>query len=288
MCKIYDCFIFFNELDILELRLNMLYDSVDYFVIVESTVTFSGKVKKLFYDDNKERFKKFHDKIIHITVDDTPEDFFNLPFLGTPKNKKEEIKNKILTFLDLSEGWGRHEKQWGRETYQRESIFYGLVDSNDNDIILISDLDEIPNIIELSKIKNLIGNDVFDFRQNTYYYYFNLLKERNWSGTKCLLWKNLKGVSINLVRQNKHTTKIISDGGWHFSFMGGPDSVKIKIDAYSHQEYNNHRILSNVENNIESENDPFFRGKLSRVLIDETYPSEITENIGKYEKFIKN
>ena len=70
--------------------------------------------------------------------------------------------------------------------------------------------------------------------------------------------------------------------------MGGPDSVKIKIDAYSHQEYNNHRILSNVENNIKSENDPFFRGKLSRVLIDETYPSEITENIGKYEKFIKN
>jgi beta-1,4-mannosyl-glycoprotein beta-1,4-N-acetylglucosaminyltransferase len=288
MGKIYDCFNFFNELDLLELRMEILKDHVDKFVIVESTVTFSGKIKKLFYDENKDRFKKFHDKIIHIIVDDTPEDFFNLPFLETPKNKKEEIKNKILTFLNSSEGWGRHEKQWGREIYQRESIFYGLMDQNEDDIILISDLDEIPNPTELDKIKNSIGNDVFDFKQNTYYYYFNLLKERNWSGPKCLLWKNLKDTSMNLVRQNKHTTKVISNGGWHFSFMGGSESIKTKIDAYSHQEYNNQTILSNVENNIESENDPFFRGKLFKVLIDETYPSEITENMNKYEKFIKN
>ena len=81
---------------------------------------------------------------------------------------------------------------------------------------------------------------------------------------------------------------MVNNGGWHFSFMGGPESVKTKIDAYSHQEYNNQTILSNVENNIESENDPFFRGKLFKVPIDETYPFEITNNMNKYEKFIKN
>ena len=285
MKKIYDCFTFFNELELLELRMEILNEYVDKFVIVESTITFSGKEKKLFYEENKEKFKKFNNKIIHVIVNDTPEDFVNLPFIENPKNKQEEIKNKILNYLNISEGWGRHEKQWGREIYQRESIFYGLLDCNDDDLIIVSDLDEIPN---LGGVSSFNFNDVFDFKQNTYYYYFNLLKEKNWSGSKLISWENLKSTSTNSVRQNKHTTKIIENGGWHFSFMGGPDSVKIKIDAYSHQEYNNHRILSNVENNIKSENDPFFRGKLSRVLIDETYPSEITENIGKYEKFIKN
>lgn len=288
MGKVYDCFNFFNELDLLELRMEILNEYVDKFIIVESTVTFSGKNKKLFYDENKKRFDKFQNKIVHVVIDDTPEDFFNLPFLQTPKNKKEEIKNKILNYLDSSEGWGRHEKQWGREIYQREGIFYGLSDCNDEDIILISDLDEIPNNVEFLKIKDNINNDVFDFRQNTYYYYFNLLKEQNWSGPKCVLWKNLKSLSMNSVRQNKHTTKTVNDGGWHFSFMGGAENVKMKIDAYSHQEYNNHRILSNVEDNIESENDPFFRGKLIKVDIDDSYPSFIINNMDKYKKFIKD
>jgi beta-1,4-mannosyl-glycoprotein beta-1,4-N-acetylglucosaminyltransferase len=288
MEKIYDCFLFFNELEILELRLEILNNVVDKFVIIESTTTFSGKQKELFFDKNKDKFLKFKDKIIHIIIDDTPEDFVNLPYITNPITTNDFIKNTILKHVEKSEGWGRHEKQWGRETYQREAIFYGISDCSDDDIILISDLDEIPNPAEIENIKTHISNKVFDFKQKTYYYFFNLLKEYNWSGTKCLHYGKLKDLSINLVRQNKYTTNTIENGGWHFSFMGGVENVRMKINAYSHQEFNNHLIISNIENNIEGENDPFFRGKLIKVNIDNTYPLYLLNNITKYKKFIKN
>jgi beta-1,4-mannosyl-glycoprotein beta-1,4-N-acetylglucosaminyltransferase len=287
MKKIYDCFLFFNELEILELRLEILNNIVDKFVIVESTTTFSGKQKELFFDKNKDKFLKFKDKIIHIIIDDTPEDFKNLPYISIPITANDFIKNKILNYVEKSEGWGRHEKQWGRETYQRESIFYGISNCSDEDIILISDLDEIPNPTEIETIKTYIVNQVFDFKQKTYYYYFNLLKEYNWSGTKCISYGKLKDLSINLVRQNKYTTNTIERGGWHFSFMGGVESIKMKIDAYSHQEYNNKHIISNIENNINNDNDPFFRSKLTKVDIDNTYPNYILNNLDKYTLLIK-
>jgi len=287
MKKVYDCFLFFNELDILELRLEILNDYVDKFVIVESTVTFSGKEKSLFFDENKDKFSKFADKIIHVIVDDTPEDFINLPYINPPSNDKDVIKNKILKYVETSEGWGRQEKQWGRETYQREAMFYGLIDCKDDDIVLLSDLDEIPNPIALEKIKNNLNSDVFNFNQTTYYYFLNLVKEYDWSGPKCLSWKTLKDSSINLIRQNKYTTVTIKEGGWHFSFMGGEERIKIKIDAYSHQEYNNDHIISNIENNIKNNIDPFFRSQLIKIDIDSSYPEYILNNLQKYQHMIK-
>jgi beta-1,4-mannosyl-glycoprotein beta-1,4-N-acetylglucosaminyltransferase len=287
MKKVYDCFLFFNELDILELRLEILNDFVDKFVIVESTVTFSGKEKPLFFNENKDKFSKFADKIIHVIVDDTPEDFINLPYINIPSDDRDVIKNKILKYVETSEGWGRHEKQWGRETYQREAMFYGLTDCKDDDIVLLSDLDEIPNPIALEKIKNKLNSDVFNFNQTSYYYFLNLVKEYDWSGPKCLSWKNLKELSINLIRQNKYTTVTIKEGGWHFSFMGGEERVKIKIDAYSHQEYNNDHIISNIENNIENNIDPFFRSRLIKIDIDSSYPEYILNNLQKYQHMIK-
>lgn len=288
MKKVYDCFLFFNEIELLELRLEILNEVVDKFILVESTSTFSGKEKRLFFEENKDSFSKFEDKIIHIIIDDTPNDFFNLPYVDNPTSVKDVTKNKILKHIEKSEGWNRHEKQWGRETYQREGILYGLSDCSNDDIILISDLDEIPNPKEIKNLKTFIKKEVFDFRQKTYYYYFNLLKENNWSGTKCLLWDNLNDKSINLIRQNKYTTNIIDTGGWHFSFMGGVERVKMKIQAYSHQEFNNQMVMLSIENNINTENDPFFRGKLTKVGIDDTYPTYILNNITKYKNFIKD
>lgn len=287
MKKIYDCFLFFNEIDILELRMEILGNYIDKFVIIESSVTFSGKEKPLFFKQNKDKFTKFQDKIIHVIVDDTPNDFTNLPYINNPLTENDIIKNKILKFVETSEGWGRHQKQWGRETYQRESILYGLKECSDDDIILISDLDEIPNPNEIENIKTSITNEIFDFKQTTYYYYFNLLKECNWSGTKCLTNSNLKNKSINLIRQNKYTTNVIGSGGWHFSFMGGIEKIKAKIDAYSHQEYNNQHIISNIENNVNSENDPFFRGGLTKVSVDDSFPKYILKNINKFKHMIK-
>jgi beta-1,4-mannosyl-glycoprotein beta-1,4-N-acetylglucosaminyltransferase len=278
MSKIYDCFLFFNELDLLELRLNILNDTVDYFVIVESTVTFSGNFKELVYENNKELFKDFHHKIKHIIIDDTPISFSKIEYVD------DSLQNKILKYVDESTGWNREsEPQWGRETYQRECIIRGLFDCDDDDIIIISDLDEIPNNDEIVNI----NNDVVCFKQKMYCFYLNLLKEIGWSGTKACKWNILKDISLNHLRQNKHTTKYIENGGWHFSFMGGQSTVHQKIEAYSHQEFNNPHILDNIENNMNNNNDPFFRGQLTQVEIDNTYPKYLLDNLDKYKHMIK-
>lgn len=284
--KIYDAFLFFNELEILELRMNILNDVVDYFVVVESTKTFSSKPKELIFEKNKNLFEKFNEKIIHVVIDDTPDSFMEIKYIDNPKTDTDILKNKILKHVDESPNWPRHETQWGVETYQRESIINGLINCNDDDIIIISDVDEIPNPDEIVNIKN-INDDVFNFNQNMYYYYLNMLKEKNWSGPKACSYNKLKSISLNSLRQNKHTTKTISNGGWHFSFMGGETKVIEKIEAYSHQEFNKPYYKDNVKNNITSNNDPFFRGTLTHVNIDDTYPKYILDNLEKYRHMIK-
>jgi hypothetical protein len=130
--KIIDCFIFYNELDLLNYRLTILNEYVDYFVIVESTHTFTGFQKKLFYDENKDLFKEFNEKIIHIVVEDVP---FKFPD------------------IDITKG-----QQWGNEFHQRNCMKRGIDIINDKlnseDIILSSDLDEIPNPMILEEFKN--------------------------------------------------------------------------------------------------------------------------------------
>lgn len=286
--KIYDSFLFFNELDLLDVRLNYLDDVVDYFVIVESTVTFSGKSKPLYFDLNKDKFKKYAHKIIHFIVDDTPEDYFNLQVAQNTNKNIEDIQNKIFDFLKVSKGWGRHEKQWGREIYQRESIQKALLNCNNEDYILISDVDEIPNKEEIKEIKNKNNNKTYEFKQKMFYYKINLLKELNWSGTKACSFEVLKKISLNDLRQNKYTDEIIKNGGWHLSFMGGTNRIIEKIEAYAHQEFNNSFIKGNLSNNIKNNKDLFFRDcEMREINVSEEYPSEMIEFINqKYNYFL--
>lgn len=265
---IYDAFLFFNELDLLDIRLNLLNDVVDRFVIVESTVTFSGNPKKLHFNENKNRFKQFQDKIIHVIIDDTPEDFLNLKTIMEENNSV--FKNKILKYLSISTGWSRDQKQWGREIYQRESIIMGLINCSDNDMIIISDVDEIPNPVE---IPNKI-NEVYEFKQDMFYYNLRTLKEKNWSGPKMAPWSVLKDNSLNILRQNKLTNKVISNGGWHLSFMGGEKRIKDKIEAYAHQEFNNDIIKNNIKDSILNKTDLFNRPNhnLIEININDVYP----------------
>jgi beta-1,4-mannosyl-glycoprotein beta-1,4-N-acetylglucosaminyltransferase len=288
MAKIYDCFLFFNELELLDLRLNLLNEVVDKFVIVESTITFSGNSKKVFFEENKNKFEEFKDKIIHVIIDDTPDDFINLPFIIEPISKKDEFSNKVLEYVNKSTGWDRKsEKQWGREIYQRQSIIKALIDCADDDIIITSDVDEIPNPIELRNI-NCNDNDVIEFKQNMFYYNLNSLKERGWSGPKLNKWSLLKENSIASIRENKLTNNIIENGGWHLSFMGGEDRIKDKIEAYAHQEFNNDYIKSNISNNITDSNDPFFRGSLLNINIEEEFPEKLLKIVReKYNYMIK-
>lgn len=288
---IYDVFLFFNELDLLDIRLNLLNDVVDKFVIVESTVTFSGKQKRLFFDENKNLFEKFNDKIIHIIVDDTPQDFNNINYILNPSTQSDVFKNKVLKYLNESGGWDRNnpnEIQWGREIYQRESMIKGLLDCDDNDLVIISDVDEIPNPLELMKIKDSNQSDVFEFKQNMFYYNINTLKERGWSGPKIAHWCIIKENSLNILRQNKLTNNVVENGGWHLSFMGGENRIKDKLEAYAHQEYNNNYIKENITINIQSKNDLFFRGSLSEIDINIEFPKILLDLIiDKYQYLIK-
>jgi beta-1,4-mannosyl-glycoprotein beta-1,4-N-acetylglucosaminyltransferase len=285
--KVYDCFCFFNELDILELRLNILNDYVDYFVISEASVTHTGEYKPYYFDENKERFSKFLGKIIHLKIEDTPNDFINLPIIdySTPDGKclsdiNEFIKTQTMRFNRYTQ------PNYGRDFYQKECIRRGLINCNDDDIIISSDCDEIPNPDIIKNIQEIISEDNFYMlNQKTYYYYINILKETEWKGSRIGFYKNLKNYSFNELRANKQIN--IDNGGWHFSFMGGPEKVKLKIKSYSANDLATNHVIQNIENNINNNIDPFFRGCLTLVNIDETYPKYLLDNLEKYKHMVK-
>jgi beta-1,4-mannosyl-glycoprotein beta-1,4-N-acetylglucosaminyltransferase len=288
MRKIYDCFCFFNELDLLELRLNILGDYVDYFVISESSVTHTGQPKPYYYEENKERFSKWKDKIIHLKIEDTPNDFLNLPLIDDSNNFDNRCVSQIHNFIcTQTNRFNRAtEIHYGRDFYQKECIRRGLEHCNDEDIIISSDCDEIPNPEVLKNIDKILNaGTYFTLNQDTYYYYLNLLKEREWKGSRIGLYADLKDYSYNELRGNSNTT--VPNGGWHFSFMGGPEKVKTKINSYSAQEMNNTHVINSIESNIKNGIDPFFRGNLTKVNIDSSYPEYLVKNINKYKHMIK-
>jgi hypothetical protein len=229
---IYDCFTFFNELDLLELRFELLNKHVDWFVLSESPKTHSGKEKLLYFKNNRERYKRFLHKIIYIEADEFP----------------------------------LYRNSWSYENYQRNSLVNGLKNCSDNDIILISDLDEIPKLESLPSVVK--DGEVICFLQEMYYYYINNYKENQliWEGgTKAVTFltikKNLlndkyvqynnnsfnedinKGASFTKIRLYRHL-KLINNGGWHLSYMGGVELISIKLSATSHQEINTNEINS--------------------------------------------
>ena len=287
MGKIYDCFNFFNELDILEMRLNILYDYVDYFVIVESTVTHSGQPKPFYLEENKERFSKFWDKIISFKVADTPEDFVNLPNTGFFDTELDRVHHYIRT---QTTRFNRSTQiDYGRDFFQKESVRRALVNCNDDDVIIISDADEIPNPETLKELKSLSLEDtIYSLSQPMYSYYLNMLSDSDWYGSKMGLYKNVKELSFNEIRGDSNLTTKLSNGGWHFSFMGGEEMVRTKITSYSARDLANEQVLSNIKNNIENDQDVFFRGKLTKVEVDNTFPKHVLNNLSDYSKMIKD
>jgi len=209
--KIYDCFLFFNELELLEIRFQELYDHVDKFVLVEACETFRGTKKPLFFEQNKHLFQKYSDKIIHVIVDDHFECF----------------------------------SAWDRETYHRNQIMRGLKNCQPDDIIFISDVDEImrPEKIE-SIVKQLATIPANQFkmillRQTLYRYFFNRLdsKDNPWPGTVALYYKDLLKASPEYCRRiRQDVPQVMYDAGWHFTYMGGYQRVVTKLSSFSHAE----------------------------------------------------
>jgi beta-1,4-mannosyl-glycoprotein beta-1,4-N-acetylglucosaminyltransferase len=284
MAKIYDVFTFFNELDMLELRLEMLDPYVDKFVLIECVETFSGNKKPLYYEENKERFKKFHNKIIHHITYDPPKSYDDLRNRILDPNSDELMKQicmQALTSSNVPPG----ELHWLKEFYQKENIRRALLGLDDEDLCFITDLDEIwnPDLkydIEDHKIYKLV--------QLAYSLYLNNRSNEPWAGTLLTKYKNIKNACLNHLRTPSKTQyDYIQNGGWHFTFMGGSDQIKLKLESYGHQEYNNESIKNKIEDNLKNNKDVLGRSNFS-FWIDETdLPKYILENKEKYKKFFK-
>ena len=268
--KVFDCTTFYNENMMLELRFNILDPYVDKFVITESKYSHSGEKKKLNFDINK--FKKFEDKIDYIVIDDLPTDI--------KKFKK---------------GWN---KSHIRDQFQRNSLEKGYKKFADEDLIMISDIDEIPDPKKISEFD--INNIYACFLQRNFQSKINLLNVSDgyWAGTKICKKKFLK--SPQWLRDIKTKKKpfwkffkkniqLINEGGWHFSFLKNPHSIIKKIKSYAHQEYNVNEFtdLNNIERKISKGLDLFNRDiEYKKVEIDETFPDYIRENKQKFKEWI--
>jgi len=282
--KIYDVFTFFNELELLEIRLNILEPYVDYFVIIESTETFSGQPKPLVYEKNKARFKKFKDKIIHYVITDTPKDEDNLrkrlqnPALGT---LDKEIVHSALTSDNVPKGI----VHWLKEFYQKETIKKALLGLNDSDMCFVSDVDEIwnPNVlIDYRK------DDIFKLRQDVYVYYLNNRSNEWWAGTLVTKYANVKNACLNHLRTASKTKyTYIKNGGWHFTNQGGAEQIKQKLEAtYSKEDYNNQDVISNLRKRMQNNKD--YIGRKYKFWFEEkNLPEYILKNRDRYAHLFK-
>ena len=267
--KIYDCIQFFNEEHIVELRINILNKFVDFFVITESTTDHQGNPKKLNFDLSK--FKKYENKIIYVIVDDTSEAI-----------KKPHIGGESLV-----------------EQHQRNSIMRGLKKCHDNDLIILSDVDEIPDLTKLNLFNK--KNKYAVFSQKMFNFKLNLLNEteKNWHGSKICLKKNLKSPQwLRNLKFKKYpfwrfdkpkNLKIIENGGWHFAFLQNPRNISKKIKSFSHGEFNTSDLTNEkeIEKKIKLQKDIFGRRfNYRKVEIDHTFPKYIIENKEKLKEWI--
>ena len=283
--KVYDVFTFFNELELLEIRLNILDKYVDYFVIVEATETFSGLKKNLIYDENKHLFKKWENKIIHYVTTDTPTNEEELKKRLEKENLSEGEKDVIKETLE-SDNIPKGQVHWLKEFYQKESIKKALIGLNDDDACFVSDVDEIwdPRIIVDYKQENIIK-----YKQDPYIYYLNNRSNDNWkdwTGPILTKYKNIKNNCLNHLRTHGKNKYHIIKGGWHFTFQGEEDKIIKKLEAYGHQEINNSKIKSGIGNNLKFNQD--IRGRHIKFWKDETLlPKYILDNKQKYIKLFK-
>ena len=240
--KIVDTFIFYNEMDLLFYRLSVLYQHVDAFVLVEATRTFDGKPKLLYYAENKEKYKKFEKKIIHIVVDDFIPD---------------------ARYID---GNRFDDDVWKNENYQRNCIDRGIRQLNlsNEDLIMISDLDEIPNmntiydlitaVRDTSKIAVALEQDM---------YYYNLTSKQNvkWYFARVvsyMYYVSQTGSSPQMCRMT-HSVGCIPNGGWHLSYFGDPAFIRNKLVHFAHQEFNKEKYtnIQTIEEKIKTKTNLF-------------------------------
>ena len=263
---------YFDEDLMLDLRLNVLNNVADKFVIVESKTDHSGNPKKLNFDIKN--FKKFSNKIKYLVVDTLP------------------VRKKIFSI-----SW-RNEPSWLRENFQRNYLQEGFKNEHDNDLVMISDIDEIP---DPKKIKNFNKEKKYAcFVQKNFQQKLNLLNATipNWYGTKICIKKFLKSPQwLRNIKIKKKFWKIyrpnppqlIFDGGWHFSFLKNSKNISRKIRSYAHQEYNKEEFfdVKTIDDKISQSKDILGRDfYYKKIELDNTYPEFILNNREIFKKWI--
>ncbi|HZT23129.1 MAG TPA: hypothetical protein VFB55_09500 [Verrucomicrobiae bacterium] len=286
---IYDGFLFFNELELLELRLHELAGVVDKFVLVEATRTFTNRPKPLFFHENRQRFREFEHRIIHVIVEDSP---------ATPD-------------------------PWATEYFQRNCIARGLTQCRPDDWVLISDVDEIPRAETVARVvrehpfpRGLWADGfarplirlftawsfsqgrvrrnnpfVLKLQQSNHRHFINCVTvgppaRVHWYGTRMLFYRDFS--SAQIIRHSGY--KIVKNGGWHFTSMGGAERIVEKVKSFAHQEFNRPEFLA-----VERVSQAIHRGQalfdpteeLQFVPLDDSYPRFIREHPEKFGSWIK-
>ena len=229
--KIFDCFMYFDEDVVLDVRLNFLNDYIDKFVIIESKYNHKGEKRTPLFNINK--FERFKNKIKYILINDIPP---GIEKINNNDNKDDVYKKSIFN-------------AWKRENLQRNKIIDGIKDAKKDDWIIISDLDEIPNLNKIN-LRNTKNNLVF-FKQDMMYYKFNLkLENFTWVGSKACKMKNLRSPQwIRNIKDRKYrwwrldtffskrkyqNILFVENGGWHFSYLKSSKNIEKKLKSYLH------------------------------------------------------
>jgi hypothetical protein len=268
--KIYDCFTFYNELDLLELRLAELYDKVDHFVIVESSQTFTNRAKPFNLYDHTDRFKPYLDKVIYVQVTDMPGDL----------------------------------NPWVNERFQRDAIVRGLTDADAEDIVIISDVDEIPRREAIDYIR-ASEQVIFALRMPIYNFKFNYMKLNpdlyNIWAMACRT-KVLYEITANTLRDMRFSffnneyqysnngCEVVEHAGWHFGYMGDREYLIDKAKSFSHQEVNTPEFIAQIDPDASIAKKTSWKqdsdDQYEIVDLDNYFPKYLLHNQDKYQQYI--
>jgi beta-1,4-mannosyl-glycoprotein beta-1,4-N-acetylglucosaminyltransferase len=294
--KIYDCFMYFDEEVVVDVRFNTLNQFVDYFVIVESKFTHKGDLRELKF--NHKKFEKFKDKIIYI-IDDQ---IYSQTEEVKPQDSEGEKSRKYIFNAAY------------RENGQRNLINKGLAGAQDEDFILISDVDEIPKLSNINFKK--INEKIILFKQDMFYYKFNLkLPGLIWTGTKGCKKKDLDSPQwLRNIKDRKYSffridtffsktkymsVKIINNGGWHFSNIKTPKEIEHKLRSYLHhrefdeQPFSVEEINKIIKNKqaiydltVDKTTNKIGNGSKLEIFSFEGLPIHIQKNYSNYKEWI--
>lgn len=254
--QIIDCFIFYNELDLLHIRLEELYNRVDKFVIIEANYTFAGNKKGWNFEENISRYSKYVDKIIYIKVEDMP----------------------------------NNGNAWDNEYHQRNALTRSYSMFEDDDIIIISDLDEIPRNEIIQKIRDRTIQIPVRLGMKFYNYNFNCFISQTQHNVPAVYYvKDARGITPQKIREQH--VHIIPDAGWHLSWFGDAEFCKNKIKNFAHQELNNEYFLSHLDARRAMYQDYYPESgrnwDFNHIFLDSTLPECVLDRRFKFiEKYI--